>query len=170
MILAGPEVLAILPQPFPCSLHCSPPGGGGRQAPLSKALSGSWGPPSVDCRLLPSSLTVPLGPRPPPLSSEDYAENGPLGLLRTLSICTVQVDLIYLFCEKEETENILFFAGTQSCTQIKKDDNNRNHSLCTYKDTPRRFRIHERTKLRAWESQWPQGIFLARFPLVDLKI
>lgn len=45
-----------------------------------------------------------LGLRPLPLNPEDCEENGPLGLLRTLTICTLQVDLIYLFCEKEEME------------------------------------------------------------------
>lgn len=53
---------------------------------------------------LPSFLPMPLGLRPLPLSPEDCVENGPLGLLRTLTICTLQVDLIYLFCDKEEME------------------------------------------------------------------
>lgn len=98
---------------------------------------------------------------PPPLRSEDCAENGPFGLLRTLIIRTLQVDLIYLFCEKEETENTLLFAGTQSCTQIKKDTLiiiETIHSFHTYKDTPRRFRIQEGTHPRVEESGWPQAI------------
>lgn len=86
MSLAGPEVLghsspapALLPLLFPTWV-------GGRQAPLSGGPS--WGgPPSVDSGLLPSFLPMSLGPQPPPLSSEDCAENGPLGLLRTLTVC-----------------------------------------------------------------------------------
>ena len=107
MVLAGPEVLAVLPQPLPCSLHYPLLGGGEGQTPLSSTLPGSWGSPSVDSRLssfFSSFLPMPLGLRPLPLNPEDCAENGPLGLLRTLTVCTLQVDLIYLFCEKEETE------------------------------------------------------------------
>lgn len=119
----------------------------------------SWSPLSVDSRLLPSFLCP--GPMPPPLRSEDCAENGPFGLLRTLIIRTLQVDLIYLFCEKEETENTLLFAGTQSCTQIKKDKLiiiETIDSFHTYKDTPRQFRIQEGTQPRVEESRWPQAI------------
>lgn len=120
MLLAGPELLAILSQPLSCSLHCSPPGGVWVGAGTS-IQSPSWGSPGVDSRLLPSFLYA-SGAQASAPSSEDYAENGPLGLLRILTICTLQVDLTYLFCVKEETKSILLFAGTQSCTQIKKDE------------------------------------------------
>lgn len=92
----------------------------------------------MDSRRLPSFLY--LGPMPPPLSSEDCTKNGPFGLLRTLIIRTLQVDVTYLFCEKEETENTLLFAGIQSSTQIKKDKLmiiETVHSLHTHKDTAR---------------------------------
>lgn len=73
IFLAGPEVLAMLPQPLSCPPHCSPPGdGGGRLLSPGSFLGGQQISPSLLCP----------GPRPPPLSSEDCAESGPLGLLR----------------------------------------------------------------------------------------
>lgn len=77
MVLAGPEVLAVLPQPLPCSLHYPLLGGGEGQTPLSSTLPGSWGSPSVDSGLpsfLSSFLPMPLGLRPLPLNPEDCGE------------------------------------------------------------------------------------------------
>lgn len=50
-------------------------------------------------------------------------------------MCTQQVDLTYLFCEKEVTENTLLCAGTQSCTQIKKDNLSEEGELFTHPHT-----------------------------------
>lgn len=86
MVLAGPEVLAILPQPLPCSLHYPLLGGeGGRHLCPAPFL----GPRALlvwIADFLPYffSLPMPLGLRPLPLNPEDCVENGPLGLLRTL--------------------------------------------------------------------------------------
>lgn len=163
-------MLAVFPQPLPCSLYYSPRGDVRAGSPIRGA---SWSLLSMDSRLLPSVLCP--GPRPPSLSSEDCTKNGPLGPLRTLTICILQVDLIYLFYEKEETENTLLFAGTQSCTQNKKDKhNNRNQSL-----TPHTTRTlqedsgHKRgLNQELWSRDGPKLLFkeLPSLPLVGLKM
>lgn len=127
----------------------------------------------MDSRLLPSILCPE--PRPPSLSSEDCTKNGPLGPLRTLTICILQADLIYLFYEKKETENTLLFAGTQSCTQIKKDKhNNRNHSLTPhtqgYSQDDSEYKRGLNQEL--WSRDGPKLLFkeFPSFPLVGLKV
>lgn len=90
-----------------------------------------------------------------------------------MTICTQQVDLTYLFCEREVTENTLLCAGTQSCTQIKKDKLIRRtiHSS-TYKYNSRRFRMQEATKPRPQASGRPELLFkeVPWFPPVDLRM
>lgn len=97
-------MLAILPQPLPCSLHCPLLGVVGVRHLYPAPFLGPGALLVWIADFLPSFLPMPLGLRPLPLSPEDCVENGPLGLLRTLTICTLQVDLIYLFCDKEEME------------------------------------------------------------------
>lgn len=69
------------------------------------------GPPGVDGRLLPFRV------QGQGLHPELWR---PLGLLRTLTVCTLPVNFIYLFCEKEETEIHYYLQGLKAVPKSRK--------------------------------------------------
>uniref|UniRef100_A0A2R9AXK8 Uncharacterized protein n=1 Tax=Pan paniscus TaxID=9597 RepID=A0A2R9AXK8_PANPA len=149
MFLAGPEVLAILPQPPHCSLLCSPCGGGSHLHPrLFLGALLMW---TAD--FIPPSYS---GPRPPTPPSEDGTKNGPLGLLRTLTMCTLQVDLIYLFCEKKRQKIPYYLQGLKAKDKITIET---IHTLRSCMGTRRRFRTQEENELERQHHDGPGTLF-----------
>nr|BAE90812.1 unnamed protein product [Macaca fascicularis] len=161
MFLAGSEVLAALPQPPHCSLLCSPCGGGG---------CWDWGEGShlhprlfLGALLLWTADFIPpsySGPRPPTPLSEDGTKNGPLRLLRTLTMCTLQVDLIYLFCEKKRQKIPYYLQGLDAVPESRKKITIETiHTLCSCTDTRRRFRTPEENKPERQHHDGPGTLF-----------